>query len=231
MPCTAKKFEAQRPEFAPDGRREVDAVLTTQELGRMIRAAGIVFNELEEEGFDEPFGFGTGAGVIYGASGGVATAVVRETAAILTGARIVDVALAPVEGLPGVRAAEMEVGDHTVRLAVVSGLGNARGLIAALDRGEASYDIVEVMACPGGCAGGGGQPVPNETAERRARARRVVPGRRAAGYPAGPGQPCDQGALSELAGPAEQYDSSRRPAHTLWPPAAHQRGGSGCGRR
>ncbi len=170
MPCTAKKFEAGRPEFAPVGRRDVDAVLTTQELARMIKAAGIVFDELKEQAFDEPFSFGTGSGVIYGASGGVATAVVREATAILTGERQTDLTLAPVPELPGVRAAEVQIGERTVRLAVVSGLGNARNLIAAMDHGEPNYDIVEVMACPGGCAGGGGQPVPNETAQRQARA-------------------------------------------------------------
>jgi NADH-quinone oxidoreductase subunit G len=171
MPCTAKKFEAQRPEFSHDGAREVDAVLTTQELARMIKSAGIVFNELEEESFDMSFSYGTGAGVIYGASGGVATAVVREATAILTGERITNVDLAEVENLPGVRDAHLKIGDRPVSLAVVSGLGNARRLVASMDRGEVSYDIVEVMACPGGCSGGGGQPVPNETKQRQARAK------------------------------------------------------------
>jgi len=170
MPCTAKKFEAQRPEFAPNGVRDVDAVLSTQELARMIKAAGIVFSTLEEEPFDSPFGFATGAGVIYGYSGGVATAVVREATYQLTGQRITDIALEPVPGLPGVRAAEVQVGERTVRLAVVSGLGNTRRLIEAMDEGRVAYDCVEVMACPGGCAGGGGQPLPNETAQRQARA-------------------------------------------------------------
>ncbi len=171
MPCTAKKFEAQRPEFASSGVRDVDAVLTTQELARMIKSAGIVFGELEEESFDSPFGFATGAGVIYGYSGGVATAVVREATCLLTRERVIELELEPVPNQPGVRAAKLEIGERTVRLAVVSGLGNARRLIAAMDRGEAAYDIVEVMACPGGCAGGAGQPLPNETAQRQARAR------------------------------------------------------------
>jgi len=172
MPCTAKKFEAERPEFADgDGLRDVDAVISTQELARMIKSAGILFSELEEESFDLPFGFGTGAGVIYGMTGGVATAVVREAVYTLTRERVTDIDLNPVEGLPGVRAAELNIADRTVRLAVVSGLGNTRRLIAAMDRGEVAYDIVEVMACPGGCAGGGGQPLPNETPQRAARAR------------------------------------------------------------
>jgi NADH-quinone oxidoreductase subunit G len=171
MPCTAKKFEAQRPEFSEDGVRDVDAVLTTQEMAHMIRAAGIVFSELVEEAFDSPFAFGTGAGVIYGHSGGVSTAVVREAAYLITGQRVLDVELAPVDSLPGVRAATLKLGEHTVRLAVVSGLGNTRNLIAAMDRGDVTYDIVEVMACPGGCIGGAGQPLPNETVQRQQRTR------------------------------------------------------------
>lgn len=171
MPCTAKKFEAQRPEFSRDNVRDVDAVITTQELARMIKAAGILFEGLEEEAFDSPFGFATGAGVIYGYTGGVATAVVREAAAILTKERVMEVDLQPVEGLLGVRAAEVKLGDHTVRLAVASGLGAARDLLAAMDKGVVAYDIVEVMSCPGGCAGGGGQPTPNETEQRVARTK------------------------------------------------------------
>lgn len=170
MPCTAKKFEAERPEFARDGVRDVDAVLTTQELARMVKAAGIIFDEVEEDSYDSPFGFATGAGVIYGASGGVATAVVREATYLLTGRRVTDLTLEAAPGLPGVRQAELEIAGRKVRLAVVSGLGNTRRLIEAMDEGRAAYDIVEVMACPGGCAGGGGQPLPNETAQRARRA-------------------------------------------------------------
>jgi NADH-quinone oxidoreductase subunit G len=177
MPCTAKKFEAFRPEFAKaNGEneamvRDVDAVLTTQELAHMIKAAGIVFSELEEEAFDSPFGFATGAGIIFGASGGVATAVVREATYELTGKRVTDIELTPVDGLEGVRSATLPIGNVTVRLAVVSGLENTRRLIAAMDRGEMSFDIVEVMACPGGCAGGGGQPLPNQANQRQMRSR------------------------------------------------------------
>ncbi|HOG45333.1 MAG TPA: [FeFe] hydrogenase, group A [Anaerolineae bacterium] len=171
MPCTAKKFEAERPEFADDGRRDVDAVLTTQELARMIKAAGIIFGEVEEDSYDTPFGLATGAGVIYGASGGVATAVVREATYLLTGRRVTELALQPAPGLPGVMQAELDIAERPVRLAVVSGLGNTRRLLAAMDDGTAAYDIVEIMACPGGCAGGGGQPLPNETAQRTQRAR------------------------------------------------------------
>ncbi|MHB1357710.1 MAG: [FeFe] hydrogenase, group A [Anaerolineae bacterium] len=171
MPCTAKKFEAQRPEFSKDGMRDVDAVLTTQELAHMIKSAGILFSELKEEAFDSPFSFATGAGVIYGHSGGVSTAVVREAAFIITGQRVIDVDLAPVAELPGVKAATLTLGDYTVRLAVVSGLGNTHNLITAMDRGDVTFDIIEVMACPGGCVGGAGQPLPNEMTQRKQRAR------------------------------------------------------------
>ncbi len=171
MPCTAKKFEARRPEISRDGVRDVDAVITTQELASMIKAAGIVFSELEEESFDAPFGFATGSGVIFGASGGVATSVVREARYLLGGERITDVELEPAAGLEGVREASISVGEKMVHVAVVSGLGNARKLVAAMDAGQVHYDIVEVMACPGGCAGGAGQPFPNESAQRQLRAR------------------------------------------------------------
>ena len=174
MPCTAKKFEARRPEMAAAGQPDVDAVLSTQELGQMIRSAGIVYSQLQEEAFDSPFGFATGAGVIYGYSGGVATAVVREATAILTKRKVTDVALSPVAGLEGVRGASVTIGEKTVRVGVVSGLANARALVAAMDRGDVAFDIVEVMACPGGCVGGGGQPIPNTTVERVARRQGVM---------------------------------------------------------
>lgn len=171
MPCTAKKFEAGRPEFTTDGARDIDAVLTTQELASMIKEAGIDFSELEEEGFDTPFGFATGGGVIFGAPGGVSTAVVRQAALQLAGQRVTDVSFQPIAGHKGASSAEVNVADHTVRIAIVNGLGNARRLVEAMDRGEVSFDIVEVMACPGGCAGGGGQPFPNETPQRLQRAK------------------------------------------------------------
>jgi NADH-quinone oxidoreductase subunit G len=171
MPCTAKKFEAGRPEFTTGDVRDVDAVLTTQELASMIKEAGIDFADIEEEAFDTPFGFATGGGVIFGASGGVATAVVRQAALQLDNQRVTFVDYQPVEGQNGVYAAEVTVAGNPVRIAIVSGLGNARRLVEAMDRGEVAFDIVEVMACPGGCAGGGGQPFPNETPQRRQRTK------------------------------------------------------------
>ena len=187
MPCTAKKFEARRPEFGDglkahrsgqamglagdDGMRDVDAVLTTQELAAMLRAAGIAFADLRDDDFDQPFGFASGAGVIFGQSGGVATAVAREAAFIVDQQRLTDVPFEPAPDLPGVRQAAVTVGGREVRVAVVSGLGNARNLIAALDRGDVAYDIIEVMACTDGCVGGGGQPTPNACKERSLRAQ------------------------------------------------------------
>ena len=173
MPCTAKKFEAERPEFAKNGVRDVDAVISTQELAAMIKEAGIDFGNIEEEGFDTPFGFATGGGVIFGSTGGVATAAVRQAALQLDGKRITDVAYRPVEGQPGVKAAEVEVQGNKVRVAIVSGLANARRLIASLDAGEVEFDLVEVMACPNGCIGGGGQPWPNETTQRLERIKGI----------------------------------------------------------
>ncbi|MHB1415442.1 MAG: NADH-dependent [FeFe] hydrogenase, group A6 [Chloroflexota bacterium] len=170
MPCTAKKFEAGREEFTTDGDPDVDAVISTQEIARMIKEVGILFSSLEEESFDTPFGFATGAGVIFGASGGVATSVLRTAYELVTGQPVTDVEFTPAANLHGVREASVSLGDIPCRVAVVSGLGNARKLMAALDRGEAAYDMVEVMACPGGCAGGGGQPLPNDTRARQARA-------------------------------------------------------------
>ena len=140
MPCTAKKMEAGRSEFTHDGQPDVDLVLTTQELIRMIKEAGIRFNELPDEASDMPFGLGTGAGVIFGTTGGVAEAVVRRV-------------------MEGVRAVELPVGEKTIRVGVVHGLKNARQLIAKMEAGEEHFDLVEVMTCTTGCVGGAGQPI------------------------------------------------------------------------
>lgn len=155
MPCTAKKFEAKRPEMAVEGNPDVDYVITSQEFILMIQESGIAFDHLEPDSFDMPFGFKTGAGVIFGASGGVSEAVLRYAAAKLG---------APGEfkqlrGNDGVRSGEITVGETKLKLAVVSGLANARALMDSVRSGEAHYDLIEVMACCGGCVNGGGQPV------------------------------------------------------------------------
>ena len=159
MPCTAKKFEAKRPEFESDGIRDVDHVLTTQELGRMIEEAGLHFKELGPESFHLPFGFKTGAGVIFGNSGGVSEAVLRYVSEKLTGQRHDAYEFMSVRGENGIREAKLSVAGKDFTLAIVSGLGNAREVLENIKSGKVHYDLVEVMACPGGCVGGAGQPV------------------------------------------------------------------------
>jgi len=173
MPCTAKKFEAKRPEFTAAGIRDVDHVLTTQELGRMIEEAGLRFKELEPESFNLPFGFKTGAGVIFGNSGGVSEAVLRYVTEKLTGERRENYEYSAVRGDDGTREATLSAAGRDFKLAVVSGLGNARKLLEKIKTGELNYDFVEVMACPGGCVGGAGQPVFANSSVRRKRAKGI----------------------------------------------------------
>lgn len=171
MPCTAKKFEAKRPEFEHDGVRDVDHVLTTQEFGRMIEEAGLHFKELGPESFHMPFGFKTGAGVIFGNSGGVSEAVLRYVSEKLTGQKHESYEFTSVRGENGIREAKLSVAGNEFTLAVVSGLGNARRVLDRIRSGEAHYDLVEVMACPGGCVGGAGQPVFSDPVVRRQRTK------------------------------------------------------------
>ncbi len=171
MPCTAKKFEAKRPEFAKDGRAEVDHVLTTQELARMISEAGLRFSKLKPESYDMPLGFKTGAGVIFGNSGGVSEAVLRYAAEVITGTKVASPDFHAVRGEDGVRLATVTLGDTTLKLAVVHGLKNARALADKARSGECDLDLIEVMACPGGCIGGAGQPVSHDPEARRKRTR------------------------------------------------------------
>jgi NADH-quinone oxidoreductase subunit G len=168
MPCTAKKFEARRPEFAVDGDPDVNAVLSTQELIKMIGEAGLRVADLPPDSMDLPFGFKTGAGIIFGASGGVAEAVLRMAAAgDNPGGPVPE--FREVRGLQGVKEASVTVGGANIKLAVLSGLANAKDVLEKLRAGEVSYDIIEVMACRGGCIGGGGQPLPNDMAAREER--------------------------------------------------------------
>jgi NADH-quinone oxidoreductase subunit G len=168
MPCTAKKFEASRPEFAVDGDPDVNVVLSTQELIKMIGQSGLKLAELAPQSMDLPFGFKTGAGVIFGASGGVAEAVLRLAAAS-KGADPTSLDFHEVRGLDGLKEATVELDGKELRLAVISGLANAKELLEKLRAGEVEYDIIEVMACRGGCIGGGGQPLPNDMDAREAR--------------------------------------------------------------
>ncbi len=159
MPCTAKKFEAKRPELSANGYQDVDVVLTTRELARMIREAGIDFNELPERHFDDPMGEATGAAVIFGATGGVMEAALRYLVELLEGKPLEKVEFEAVRGVDGVKEATLEIAGMTVKAAVAHGTGNARKLLDKMKSGEAQYHFVEVMACPGGCVTGGGQPI------------------------------------------------------------------------
>lgn len=158
MPCTAKKMEAGRKEFTHDGQPDVDLVLTTQEVIQLIQEAGIRFNNLPGEAPDMPFGLGTGAGVIFGTTGGVAEAVARRVMADESRNTLQAIAYSGLRGSGAIRAAELHVGDKTIRVGVVHGLANAKRLIAQMEAGEEHFDLVEVMTCTGGCVGGAGQP-------------------------------------------------------------------------
>ena len=159
MPCTAKKMEAARPEFAREGRPDVDLVLTTQEVITMIQESGIRFADLEGRAPEMPFGFGSGAAVIFGTTGGVAEAVARRAALVSSDATVEEIRWSGLRGDESLREAEIAVGDKTIRVGVVNGLVNARELLDAMDAGvPCPYDLVEVMTCRGGCVGGAGQP-------------------------------------------------------------------------
>jgi NADH-quinone oxidoreductase subunit G len=158
MPCLAKKYEASRDEFAPEGIRDVDIVISTRELATMIKEAGIQFNELEDSDFDHPLGESSGAGVIFGATGGVLEAALRTAASWLSDEPLESVDFTAVRGLSGIREATVTVAGMDVRVAIASGLGNARHLLEQIQSGKAEYEAIEIMACPGGCINGGGQP-------------------------------------------------------------------------
>jgi NADH-quinone oxidoreductase subunit G/NADP-reducing hydrogenase subunit HndD len=171
MPCTAKKFECTRPEMRDSGYQDVDYVLTTRELARMIREAGIAFLDLPEETYDNPLGEYTGAATIFGATGGVMEAALRTVYEILTGKTLEDVDFKVVRGLEGSKEAVVPIaGVGDVRVAVAHGLGNARKLLDKIKAGGPQYHFIEVMACPGGCVAGGGQPIPVNNEKRRLRA-------------------------------------------------------------
>ena len=158
MPCTGKKFEAARPELEKDGERLIDLVITTSELCDMIEEAGINFAALPDEEPDAPLGDYTGAGVIFGVTGGVTEAVIRRVLDDASPNTLQTIAECGVRGLEGTKAFSVTAGDLTIRIAVANGLANADKLIAKVESGEEQFDFIEVMACPNGCIGGGGQP-------------------------------------------------------------------------
>lgn len=160
MPCIAKKAEAARPELTKDEHNNVDIVVTTRELGAMIKEAGIEFTKLPDSDFDHPLGETTGASVIFGTTGGVAEAAIRTAYEWVTGEELKgeDVVFEQLRGATGLKDATVEMGDKKVKIGIASGLGNARKLLEEIREGKSKYDIIEIMACPGGCIGGGGQP-------------------------------------------------------------------------
>jgi iron-only hydrogenase group A len=161
MPCTAKKYESQRPELS-DEHQDVDAVLTTRELAKMIRTAGIDFAKLADDQFDDPLGESTGAAVIFGSAGGVMEAAIRTAHFTLTGEEMAGMDFKPVRGLNGVKRADVEVAGTVLKVAAVNGLGNIDKFMDEIREGTSDYHFIEVMACPGGCINGGGQPLPSD---------------------------------------------------------------------
>jgi NADP-reducing hydrogenase subunit HndD len=159
MPCTAKKFEVGREDENAAGVPDVDVALTTREMSRMIKRAGIEFHLLPDEDFDTPFGASSGASTIFGATGGVMEAALRTAVEWLTGTELTTLDFKEVRGTDGVKEATYKVGDLDVNVAVASGLANARELLERVKKGGKKYHFIEIMGCPGGCVNGGGQPV------------------------------------------------------------------------
>ncbi|MDP4117776.1 MAG: NADH-dependent [FeFe] hydrogenase, group A6 [Bacillota bacterium] len=159
MPCTAKKFECGRDEMEVGGERDVDAVITTRELASMIKTAGIDFVNIADEDFDDIFGIGSGAGVIFGATGGVMEAALRTVKEIVENKPLDNIDFEVVRGTKGIKTATVNIGGMDINVAVASGLANARKLLDDIKAGKAEYHFIEIMACPGGCVTGGGQPI------------------------------------------------------------------------
>jgi iron-only hydrogenase group A len=187
MPCTAKKYEAKRPEMTgafehwkdkkgwsnDDLFYDVDYVLTTRELARMFKESGIRFANLPAEEFDHPLGESTGAAVIFGATGGVMEAALRTAYEVVTGKPLENINFTAVRGMEGIKEAEVDMSGTKVKVAVAHTLANARKLFEQIEKGESPYAFIEVMTCPGGCLGGGGQPIPTTWAIRKMRAESI----------------------------------------------------------
>jgi NADH-quinone oxidoreductase subunit G/NADP-reducing hydrogenase subunit HndD len=162
IPCTGKKFEVTREELSKSGCDDVDVALTTRELAQMIKEAGVRFTDLADEAYDNPFEVATGGGAIFGATGGVLEAALRTAATMLDGS-FEAIEFKEVRGPEVVREATYTVAGVTVKVAVASGLGNARAILEKVKNGEADYQFIEIMACPGGCINGGGQPIQSDS--------------------------------------------------------------------
>ena len=169
MPCTAKKFEAARPEMNASGYRDVDVVLTSRELGRMFRESGVDWGRLPDEEFDDPLGRSTGAAAIFGATGGVMEAALRTAYELVTKKELKNLDFVAVRGMTKIKEATIDLDGTKINVAVAHGLGNAKELLERIKRGEKTYHFVEIMACPGGCIGGGGQPIKTTNAVREQR--------------------------------------------------------------
>lgn len=161
MPCIAKKYERQRTELKNNGMYDVDCVLTTRELARMIKQANIEFEQLEEKEFDSPMGEATGAAAIFGVTGGVMEAALRSVSEILTGEELEKIEFKEIRGEQGIKRASLKLGERDIKVVVAHGLGNAQTIMEEIKSGKADYQFVEIMACPGGCIMGGGQPIKN----------------------------------------------------------------------
>lgn len=159
MPCVAKKFESEREEMQAKGLKDVDIVISTRELAKMIKQSGIKYKMLPDEEFDAPFSKASGAGVIFGATGGVMEAALRTVSEILEGKALEKIEFEEIRGTDGIKEAELTIAGKQIRIAVAHGLGNARQLLESIRKGEKQYEFIEIMACPGGCVTGGGQPI------------------------------------------------------------------------
>jgi NADP-reducing hydrogenase subunit HndD len=158
MPCIAKKFESSRPEMRASGYRDVDVVLTTRELGRMLRHQGIEFNMLTECEFDAPLGISTGAAAIFGATGGVMEAALRTVYEVVTGKTLEKLDFSEIRGMQGIKSASVDMAGQKIKVAVAHGLAHAKQIMEQIKAGKSDYTFIEIMACPGGCIGGAGQP-------------------------------------------------------------------------
>ncbi|OGH99104.1 MAG: ferredoxin [Candidatus Melainabacteria bacterium GWF2_32_7] len=173
MPCTAKKFESQRSEMEVEGFADVDAVLTTRELVKMLKSSGIDFSSLEEAEFDNPLGTASGAGDIFASSGGVMEAALRSAYFLITGEELENIDFHAVRGVEGMKEATIPVKGMDVKIAVINSLGQARKLMDKIEKGEVDYHFIEVMTCPGGCIAGGGQPLNTDIERIKARLKSI----------------------------------------------------------
>jgi NADP-reducing hydrogenase subunit HndD len=165
MPCLAKKYECQRDEFSVDGNPDVDFSISTRELASFIKQANIDIKTLQDEDFDSPLGESTGAGVIFGTTGGVIEAACRTAYELYTGKRLEKLDFTELRGMEGVREATLDFNGTPIKIGIAHGLGNARKLLNDVRAGKSEYHAIEVMACPGGCIGGGGQPLHHGNSE------------------------------------------------------------------